>query len=123
MAENKRYVDNGYEAIEDQSFTDTETDKTYWVDYFDEIVDLVNEQDKVIKELEQDLNDALNRIEERSMDVQLLKKENENQNNILEDFMVMLNRLQANPDDEILQSMAKDMLRMMGKDIMGDAND
>ena len=45
------------------------------------------------------------------------EKENENQNNILEDFMVMLNRLQANPNDEILQSMAKDMLRMMGKDI------
>lgn len=48
------------------------------------------------------------------------EKENENLNNILEDFMVMLNRLQANPNDEILQSMAKDMLRMMGKDINGD---
>lgn len=65
MTENKRYVDNGYEAIEDQSFMDTETDKTYWVDYFDEIVDLVNEQDERIKELEKDLNDALNRIEEK----------------------------------------------------------
>lgn len=53
MTKNKRYVDNGYEAIEDQSFTDTETDKTYWVDYFDEIVDLVNEQDKEISELKQ----------------------------------------------------------------------
>lgn len=49
MAENKRYVDNGYEAIEDQSFTDTETDKTYYVDYFDEIVDLVNKQEEVIQ--------------------------------------------------------------------------
>ncbi len=65
MIENKRYVDNGYEAIEDQSFTDTETDKTYWVDYFDEIVDLVNEQDARIKELEKDLNNVLNRIEEK----------------------------------------------------------
>lgn len=65
MTENKRYVDDGFEAIEDQSFTDTETDKTYYVDYFDEIVDLVNEQDERIKELEKDLNDALNRIEEK----------------------------------------------------------
>lgn len=53
MTENKRYVDNGFEAIEDQSFTDTETNKTYYVDYFDEIVDLVNNQEKRIKELEQ----------------------------------------------------------------------
>lgn len=52
MTENKRYIDDGFEAIEDQSFTDTKTDKTYYVDYFDEIVDLLNEQDKKIKELE-----------------------------------------------------------------------
>lgn len=49
------------------------------------------------------------------------EKENENLNNVLEDFMLMLNRLQANPNDEILQSMSKDMLRMMGKDIIGDS--
>lgn len=65
MTENKRYIDDGFEAIEDQSFTDTETDKTYYVDYFDEIVDLLNEQDARIKELEKDLNDVLNRIEEK----------------------------------------------------------
>lgn len=86
-----------------------------------ECADLLNEQEERIKELEQDLNDALNRIEERSIDVQLLKKENENLNNVLEDFMVMLNRLQAEPNNKSLQSMAKDMLRMMGKDIMGDS--
>jgi len=49
------------------------------------------------------------------------EKENENLNNVLEDFMLMLNRLQANPDDKILQSMSKDMLRMMGKNIIGDS--
>lgn len=91
-----------------------------WANESDNIVDLINEQDKMIKELEEDLNNALKRIEERSIDIQLLKKENENQSNILEDFMLMLNRLQANSDNEVLQSMAKDMLRMMGKDIMGD---
>lgn len=68
-------------------------------DYVSDVCDVLNEQDKTIKEL---------------------KKENENLNNVLEDFMVMLNRLQANPDNEVLQSMAKDMLRMMGKNIMGD---
>ena len=67
-----------------------------------QVVDLLNQKDKRIKELE---------------------KENENQNNILEDFMVMLNKLQANSDNEVLQLMAKDMLRMMGKDIIGDLND
>ena len=64
-----------------------------------EIVNLLNEQYEQIKELE---------------------KENENQNNILEDFMVMLNRLQAKPNSKVLQSMAKDMLQMMGKNIIGD---
>ena len=51
MTKNKRYIDDGFEAIEDQSFTDTETDKTYYVDYFDEIVDLVNEQDEELQNL------------------------------------------------------------------------
>ena len=51
----ERYINNGFEAIEDQSFTDTETDRTYYVDYFDEIVDLLNNQDKRIKELENEL--------------------------------------------------------------------
>lgn len=51
MIENKRYIDDGFEAIEDQSFTDTETDKTYYVDYFDEIIDLLNEQDEKIRKL------------------------------------------------------------------------
>lgn len=52
--QNQRYIDDGFEAIEEQSFTDTETDRTYYVDYFDEIVDLVNEQDKTIKELSEE---------------------------------------------------------------------
>ena len=51
MTKNKRYIDDGFEAIEDQSFTDTETDKTYYVDYFDEIIDLVNEQDEELQNL------------------------------------------------------------------------
>lgn len=63
----------------------------------------------------------LERLNEQDKRIKALKQDNENLNNVLEDFMVMLNRLQANPDNEVLQSMAKDMLRMMGKDIMGDS--
>ncbi len=42
MSDSMRFVDDGFEAIEDQQFTDTWTDKSYYVDYFDEIVDLCN---------------------------------------------------------------------------------
>ena len=59
----KRFVDNGFEAIEEQSFTDTETDKIYFVDYFDEIIDLLNnlaeeneQLKKQIKELKVELD-------------------------------------------------------------------
>ena len=38
----KRFTDDGFEAIEDQSFTDNLTKKTYYVEYFDEVVDLCN---------------------------------------------------------------------------------
>ena len=31
-------------------FTDTQTNKIYWQEYFDEIVDLVNEQQGIIEE-------------------------------------------------------------------------
>lgn len=47
-----RYEIHNAEAIEDQGFTDTETEKNYWVDYFDDIVDLLNAQDKEIKDTE-----------------------------------------------------------------------
>ena len=42
MANNKRFVDNGCESIEGSGFEDTLTGKNYYVDYFDEIVDLLN---------------------------------------------------------------------------------
>ena len=114
MTENKRYIDDGFEAIEDQSFTDTETDKTYYVDYFDEIVDLLNEQDKTIKELEKDLNDALNRIEERSIDVQLLKEENGNlkkENELKGDFRNFINEdiVQIKKENEQLKQENKEL--------------
>lgn len=47
-----RYEIHNTEAIEEQGLTDTETEKNYWVDYFDEIVDLLNAQDEEIKNAE-----------------------------------------------------------------------
>lgn len=106
-------------------------------DYMEEVVDVLNklsEEYEQCKQAYQTLKHRHSLLHDVCLDAECdrdslkkdiisLEKENENQNNILEDFMVMLNRLQANPDNEVLQSMAKDMLRMMGKDIMGDAND
>ena len=60
----KRFVDDGYEAIEDQSFTDTKTDKTYYVDYFDEIIDLCNElaeENQFLKRQVDELDGLLNK--------------------------------------------------------------
>ena len=40
----KRFTDNGIEEVENQSFTDNLTEKTYWIDHgLDEIVELLNE--------------------------------------------------------------------------------
>ena len=39
----------------EMAFIDTETNKTYWQEYFDEIVDLVNEQQATIKDLKRKL--------------------------------------------------------------------
>lgn len=35
-------------------FIDTETNKIYWQEYFDEIVDLVNEQQAIIQSLKEE---------------------------------------------------------------------
>lgn len=44
MTKDKRFVDDGIEDIENQSFTDNLTGKTYWIDHgLDEIVGLLNE--------------------------------------------------------------------------------
>ena len=75
---------------------------TMMQDNWNKVVDKLNKQDKRIKELE---------------------KENENQNNVLEDFMTITNRLQSEPNNKSLLLMARDMLRLMGKNIMGDSDD
>ena len=41
-----------FEAIEEQSFTDNKNGKIYYVEDFDEIINLLNNKDRRIKELE-----------------------------------------------------------------------
>lgn len=59
----KRFTDDGIEEIENQSFTDNLTEKTYWIDNgLDEIVELLNKFNeeneqlkKEVKSLREDL--------------------------------------------------------------------
>ena len=41
-----------FEAIEEQSFIDNQNKRIYYTEDFDEIIDLLNNKDKRIKELE-----------------------------------------------------------------------
>ena len=60
----------------------------------------------------------LNKLENDRKFLKELKVEYKRINNILEDFMMITNRLQANPNDTQSQSMARDMLIMMGKTVL-----
>lgn len=62
--------------------------------------------------------DLLNRLEDDRQFLKELKIEYKRVNNVLEDFMTVTNRLQANPNDTKAQMMARDMLIMMGKEVM-----
>ena len=100
----KRYIlsHNGKE----DGILDKTNDKGYYGFELARLVNKLSEENKQLK-------DKLSEYE----------KENENLNNVLEDFMTITNRLQSEPNNKSLQIMARDMLQMMGKDIMGDAND
>lgn len=53
----KRFVDDGYEAIDEQSFTDNLTKKTYWIDNgLDDIVELLNKLHDENEQLKRDLH-------------------------------------------------------------------
>ena len=105
----KRFIDDGFEAIEEQSFTDTETDKTYYVDYFDEIIDLangLNEKNKVLrKEIERLKRQNEDILYNNAKNMELLEKENEqlqiasNENPILWNEIHILMEQGAEPSD------------------------
>ena len=52
MMSEKRFKMGESDIQGEMSFIDTETNKTYWQEYFDEIVDLVNEQQATIDKQE-----------------------------------------------------------------------
>lgn len=97
MTENKRYFlkyseyncSNG-ETIQADPYYVDKKGEFIDTDYFtidgyatmsdEQVLDLLNENE----ELQEDLNDAINRIEERSIDIQLLKKENEQLKRIIQ---------------------------------------
>lgn len=62
--------------------------------------------------------ELLNRLEKDRQLLKELKIEYKRINHILNDFMMITNKLQANPNDDSLQSMARDMLIMMGEEIL-----
>ena len=62
----------------EMAFTDTETNKTYWQEYFDEIVDLVNEQQDTITELNDKLEKSSAFIIEQRKENRELRKELDN---------------------------------------------
>ena len=60
MEQLERFTDDGIEEIENQSFTDNVTGKTYWIDNgLDEIVELLNWYDKRLKEKDELLKETL----------------------------------------------------------------
>ena len=58
----KRFIDDEFEAIEDLSFTDTDTGEIYSVDYFDEIIELLNELNGENRQLKQLIHTILTQI-------------------------------------------------------------
>ena len=82
----KRFTDDGIEEIENQSFTDNLTGKTYWIDKgLDEIVDLLNalnDENDELKEINRNLKDfrdfiteqnVLNEKQRKELQLQLLR--------------------------------------------------
>lgn len=116
------------------SIKDTVTDRQLNILQIVEIANKIYDENEQLKQAYQTLKSRHSLLHDECLeaecdrdslkkDVISLEKENENLNNVLEDFMVMLNRLQAEPNNKSLQGMARDMLQMMGKNIMGDSDD
>ena len=102
MTEDKRFTDNGIEDIENQSFTDNLTGKTYWIDNgLDEIVNLLNtfnDESEQLKSYNGEMEDYLARLEEENEE---LKKENKK-------LICIIKQLEAKYEDKGF-SLAYDM--------------
>ena len=74
----KRFTDDGIEEIENQSFTDNLTEKTYWIDNgLDEIVELLNNFNDENKQLKSDALYWSQNAEARLKEIDKLRKEKE----------------------------------------------
>ena len=62
MAE-KRFKMGESDIQGEMSFIDTETNKIYWQEYFDEIVNLVNKQQTTISQLKEENEKLRNKLE------------------------------------------------------------
>lgn len=80
----KRFTDDGVEEIEDQSFTDNLTGKTYWIDNgLDEIIDILNKlndenvelciQNNFLKDENQHMRDLVNENKQLKQKIQDLR--------------------------------------------------
>lgn len=102
-----------------------------WADKVDiiDLVDLLNKQHETIEQLKQQNKKLQKKIEkernsfkktqeryskEVGAKIKELAKENENTKSVLDDFMWILNVLQANPNDTKRLEVARDMLQNMG---------
>lgn len=89
-----------------------------------ELLDLLNEQHETITDLTENLSVASNREISKDDLIERLQKENEqlkcgnkNLKAILNDFINICNRLQANLTDKQTLNVARDMLQNMGVDL------
>ena len=97
MTEDKRFIDNGIEDIENQSFTDNLTGKTYWIDNgLDEIVNLLNtfnDENEQLKRPIKKLQNELSTYSEIFNELNGLVDENEllkSYNGEMEDYLARL---------------------------------
>ena len=97
MTEDKRFTDNGIEDIENQSFTDNLTGKTYWIDNgLDEIVNLLNtfnDENEQLKRPIKNLQNELSTYSEIFNELNGLVDENKllkSYNGEMEDYLARL---------------------------------
>lgn len=107
MTEDKRFTDNGIEDIENQSFTDNLTGKTYWIDNgLDEIVNLLNtfnNENELLKSYNGEMEDYLARLEEKNKQ---LEKENKllyEDIDFLKRFIEKYGRFKIKLDNELIE--------------------
>ena len=63
MMTEKRFKMGESDIQGEMIFVDTQTNKIYWQEYFDEIVDLVNEQQSTISQLKEENEKLRNKLE------------------------------------------------------------